>query len=194
MGRVIVYKKFILIIICSMTTLTACTNTNDVVSQLKKDKEKLILNVNKNEKNQKILKQQIAELEKEIKTNQQEKELFTIISDLSREFVEAHISGNKEKLRSLMLDNLFFEEENNKLYVNNNANEKWLLFPRDNLHLDDWVIQGFQYHSESNTFTVHIREFYKNAKGVLDSPPTFLNLDFKLDNNEWKIISLSFDG
>jgi hypothetical protein len=92
-----------------------------------------------------------------------------------------------------MLDNLFFEEENNKLYVNNNANEKWLLFPRDHLHLDDWVIQGFGYQPESNTFTVHIREFYKNAKGVLDSPPTFLNLDFKLDNNEWKIISLSFD-
>ncbi|HJV32117.1 MAG TPA: hypothetical protein VJ558_07960 [Bacillales bacterium] len=186
-------KKFLLIIICSMTMLAACTNTKDVVNQLKKDKEKLILNVNENEKNQKILKQQIAELEKEIKIKQEEKELYTIISNLSREFVEAHTSGNKEKLRSLMLDNLFFEEENNKLYVNNNANEKWLLFPMGNLHLDDWVIQGFQYQPESNTFTVHIREFYKNAKGVLDSPPTFLNLDFKLDNNEWKIISLSFD-
>jgi hypothetical protein len=54
-------------------------------------------------------------------------------------------------------------------------------------------IQGFEFHNESNTYRVHIREFYKKVDGELESPPTFLNLTFKFHHNEWKIVSVSFD-
>lgn len=54
-------------------------------------------------------------------------------------------------------------------------------------------IQGFEFYNESNTYRVHIREFYKKVDGELESPPTFLNLTFKFHHNEWKIVSVSFD-
>jgi hypothetical protein len=186
-------KTFLLLIVCSFLLITACTNTKETTVQLKKEKEKLTASINESEENQEQLNQKIMELKKQIEINKEEKELFTVISNLSRDFVNAHTSGNKEKLNSMISGSLFIEEKNSKLFINNNANDQWLLFPHDGYQLDDWLIQGFGYHNESKTYRVHIREFYKNVNGELNSPPTFLNLTFILINDEWKIGSVSFD-
>ncbi len=186
-------KIFLLIMICSITIITACTNSEEVISQLKQDKEKLTLSLNENEKTQDEFKKRIANLEKQLENNQKEKELFNTISNLSKDFVKAHTSSDKDKIQSLISNDLFLEEKENKLYINNNANDQWLLYPFGGKQLDDWVIQGFQYNSDSDTYLINIREIYKDANGKDVSRPTFLNLTFKLSNNEWKVISLSFD-
>ncbi|KAB2328548.1 hypothetical protein F7731_25335 [Cytobacillus depressus] len=186
-------KKFLMMVVCSFSLVTACANTEEVVSQLKEDKEELTLRLNENEKKQKELNQRITELEKQNETNEKEKELFSIISNLSKDFVSFHTSGHKEKIKTLISDELFLEEKDNTLYLINNANDQWLLYPFNGKQLDDWVIQGFQYDSDSDTYLVHIREFYKDENGEPVSPPTFLNLTFKSYNNEWKVISVSFD-
>lgn len=186
-------KILILLIICSISLVTACTNTKETTIQLKEDKEKLTASINESEKNQEKLNQTIMELRKQIEVNKKEKELFSSVSKLSKDFVNAHTSGNKEKLKSMISGDLILEEKDNKLYINNHANDQWLLFPYDGQQLEDWLIQGFEFHNESNTYRVHIREFYMNVDGEVESPPRFLNLTFKFHNNEWKIVSMSFD-
>ncbi|RZT21622.1 hypothetical protein [Fictibacillus sp. BK138] len=186
-------KTFIFVIVCSISLVTACTNTKETTIQLKEDKDKLTASLNESEKNQEKLNQTIMELRKQIEVNEKEKELFSHVSNLSREFVNAHTSGNKEKLKSMISGDLILEEKDNKLYINNHANDQWLLFPYDGQQLDDWLIQGFEFHNESNTYRVHLREFFKNVDGESESPPRFLNLTFKFHNNEWKVVNVSFD-
>jgi cell division protein FtsB len=186
-------KILIMVIVCSISLVTACTNTKETVIQLKEDKEKLTASINESEKNQEKLNQTIMELKKQIEVKEKEKELFSTVSNLSRDFVNAHTSGNKEKLKSMISGDLFLEEKDNKLYINNHAYDQWLLFPYDGQQLDDWLIQSYEFHNESNTYSVHIREFYKNVDGELESPPRLLNLTFKFHNNEWEIVSVNFE-
>ncbi|WP_316572948.1 hypothetical protein, partial [Neobacillus sp. YIM B06451] len=145
-------RLFLLMIICSITIITGCKNSEGVVSQLKEEKEKLTLSLSESEKTRDELNKRIADLEKQLETNKKEKELFSTISNLSKDFVKAHTSGDKEKIQSLVSDDLFIEEKENKLYINNNANDQWLLYPFSGKQLDDWVIQGFQYNSDSDTY------------------------------------------
>ncbi|WP_409275133.1 hypothetical protein V1499_07630 [Neobacillus sp. SCS-31] len=186
-------KFFLLMIICSITIMSGCTISEGVVSQLREDKEKLSLSLNESEKTRDELNKRIADLEKQLDTNKKEKELFSVISNLSKDFVKGHTSGDKDKIQSLVSGDLFIEDKENKLYINNNANDQWLLYPFSGKQLDDWVIQGFQYNSDSDTYLLYIREFYKDENGESVSPPTFLSLTFKFENNEWKVISLGFD-
>lgn len=135
------------------------------------------------------------ELENEMGTLIQEKEFLPLISDVSREFVKAHTTGDKEKLKKLLSDEMNLVEKDNKIYVKNDGDDfEWFLFdPQSEITFDDWVIQGYKYDIEAETFSVHIREFYSDINGESVSPPTFLNLTLKQQENEWIIINLAFD-
>ncbi|MBS4209271.1 hypothetical protein [Bacillus sp. FJAT-50079] len=76
----------------------------------------------------------------------------------------------------LLFENITLEEREKKLYAIINENDsEWLLFDyQGNNQFDDWVIQGYEYHPETNTFSVSIREFYSGLDGKPVSPPTFL--------------------
>jgi len=135
----------------------------------------------------------IEELNNQIDEFNMEKENFVFISNLSRDFVKAHTTADQEALRELLSADLVLEEKEEKLYVKVQGYD-WVLFDySDQGSFDDWVIQGYEFSSENNTYSVFIREFYSDGNGKPVSPPTFLNLEFKLQENEWKIISLGFD-
>lgn len=185
-------KKGLLLIVCCIPIITACTNA-ETVNQLESEKETLNLDLTENKMEIDRLNEKISELEKQIETNEQESELFSQLSNLSRDFVKAHTTGDKETLQSLLSEALILEERDNKLFVKNNDNVEWLLYSADDHQLDDWVIQGFHYDRENNTYTVNIREFLKAANGEPVSPPTFLKLKYKLYNDQWKVDGLEFD-
>ncbi|WP_203248337.1 hypothetical protein [Sporosarcina beigongshangi] len=190
--------RFTLLFVFVMV-LAACSQTVDPlegkVSQLEADKVVLSENLDNQENKIEKLTQNIAELEKQIDATKKEKDIFPGISNLSREFVRAHTSGDKEKLQELLSEDIILVDRDNELFAKHGEDEyEWLLFSRERkVQLDDWVIQGYQYDSENDTFHIHIREFYVDINGEPDSPPTFLGLSFKMFNNEWKIISLAFD-
>ena len=192
-------KKLLLLIICGFTLLTACSQTENslvgATSQLEEDKAALSKSLSDQENKVEKLTQSITELEKQVDATKKEKDLFPVISNLSREFVRAHTSGDKEKLQELLSEDIILVDRDNELYAKHGEDEnEWLLFSRERkAQLDDWVIQGYHYDSESDKFHINIREFYVDENGEPESPPTFLGLSFKMFNNEWKIIGIGFD-
>lgn len=193
-------RGLLVLFICSFTLLTACSQKDVSLDKKENQLEEVnaIFTERLNEKEKKIeeLNQTIEQLHIQIDDFNKEKEHFGFVSNLSMEFVQAHTTGDKDKLRHLLSENIVLEEKDNKLYakISNSDGFAWHLFNKEGkTQLDDWVIQGYQYDRKTNTFTIHIREFYINKNGEPDSPPTFLSLIFKMYNNEWKVDSLGFD-
>lgn len=192
-------KKLWVLLICSFTLLTACSQTenslDEEVSQLEEDKVALSQTLSDQENKIEKLTQSITELKKQTDATKEEKDLFPWISNLSRDFVRAHTSGDKEKLQELLSEDIILVERDNELYVKHGEDEyEWLLFSNEGKsQLDDWVIQGYQYDSESDTFHINIREFYVDLSGESESPPTFLGLSFEMFDNEWRIVGVGFD-
>lgn len=150
--------------------------------------------INEQENQIKELTETNKELMYEIDRLNQESELFSSISNVSKEFIEAHTAGNQEKLKKLLSDEMELVEREDILYVVSEDDYEWSLFNSNSeLTLSDWIIQGFHFDLEENTYLVHIREFYIDKKGNSVIPPTFLNLYFKHQDDEWKIVKLSFD-
>lgn len=139
------------------------------------------------------LTERIAELEREVEEFNKEKDYFAIISSLSMEFVNAHTSGNEDKLKQILNKDIHIHKQGNKLFAKVN-NHDWLLYSEDREYiLDDWIIQGFEFNKKSKTYHVFIREFILNSNGTPQAPPTFLSLSFKKFGNDWKVIDLTFD-
>jgi SMC interacting uncharacterized protein involved in chromosome segregation len=139
------------------------------------------------------LTKSIEGLKNQIDDFNMEKESFVFISNLSRDFVKAHTTADKERLRELLSEDLVLEERERKLYVKVQGYD-WVLFDyNDQGSFDDWVIQGYEFSRENNTYSVFIREFYSDVNGEPVSPPTFLNLVFEYQENGWEVISLGFD-
>lgn len=188
-----------LLIICGFTLLTACSNDESLNGNESLLEEKnLKLAEQLNEKDKKIieLKQNIEQLNVQMDDFNTEKEQFVFISNISKEFVQAHTTGDKEKLSQLLSENVVLVEKENNLYARivNSDNFEWLLFNNEAKNqFVDWVIQGYDYDGKTKTFNISIREFYIDSNGEPESPPTFLGLTFKMYNNEWKIDSLGFD-
>ena len=155
-----------IILACSLMFVTACSQTEHV-SQL--DLENKI----------ETLTQQMEKLNTEIEGFHQEKENFAVISNVAREFVRASTSGDEEKLRTILSGDIVLEREGNKITAIIDGVE-WLLFSEERVfHFDDWVIQGYHYNSDENTYEMFIREFYTDSNQELVSPPTFLHVTFK---------------
>jgi len=187
-----------LLIICGVTLLTACSKESITENEilLEEKNVKLAEQLSENEKKIIELKQNIEQLNLQIDDFNQEKEQFVFISNISKEFVQAHTTGDKEKLSQLLSEDIILVEKENKLYAKivNSDGFEWLLFNNETKNqFVDWVIQGYDFDGKTNTFNIFIREFYIDSNGEPESPPTFLNLSFKMYNNEWKINSLGFD-
>lgn len=187
----------LLLLICGLTILTACSDDlNENETNLEEKKLKLTEDLKEKEQKIEELNQQIEQLSIQIDDFNMEKEQYVFVSNNSREFVEAHTSGDKEKLAQLLSDEVVLVEKENKLFarVNSSSEYEWNLFNKDaKREFVDWVIQGYNYDSKTKSFNIAIREFYLDSNGEPESPPTFLYLTFKLYNNEWKIDSLAFD-
>lgn len=186
-------KHLLVLLLCSLILLTGCTQTAGNEVELKEENKKLIEELSEKKIQLEESTKNIEELTNQIDEFNMEKESFVFISNLSRDFVKAHTTADKESLRELLSEELVLEEKEEKLYVKVQGYD-WVLFDYQNQgSFDDWVIQGYEFSSENNTYSVFIREFYSDVNGEPVSPPTFLNLVFELQENDWKIISLGFD-
>jgi hypothetical protein len=192
-------RKLMLLIICGLTLLIACSKDETLKgneSLLEETNLKLAEQLNEKDKRIIELKQNIEQLNVQMDNFNMEKEQFVFISNISKEFVQAHTTGDKEKLSQLLSENVVLVEKENNLFARivNSDNFEWLLFNNVTKNqFVDWVIQGYDYDDKTNTFNIYIREFYIDSYGEPESPPTFLSLTFKMYNNEWKIDSLGFD-
>ncbi|MFD2445146.1 lipoprotein [Bacillus sp. CGMCC 1.16607] len=141
----------------------------------------------------KELHTKIEKLEKEVEqykkleqVHQLEQDSFPFLSNLTLDFTRAQISGDQEKLKSLIAENLSVVKKEDGLYmVNQSTGDEWGLVYNG---FQDMVIQGYGYDEAKETMSVHTRQFFKEAE-----LPTFLTLIFKKINDEWKITDLSFD-
>lgn len=164
---------------CSLMFVTACSQTEHVSQP---DLENKI----------ETLTQQLEELNTEMEGFHQEKENFAVISNVTREFVRAHTSGDEDKLRTILSEDIVLEREGNKITAIIDEVE-WLLFSGERMfHFDDWVIQGYHYNSDENTYEMFIRESYTDSNQELVSPATFLHITFKKIEEEWKVVNLAF--
>lgn len=186
-------KRFVLLFSCCVMFLAACTQTSGNEVEMKEENLRLTNELNEKEKELKNLRESAEGLNHQIAQFEEEKEKFVIISNLSRDFVSAHKTGDQETLRKLLSKDLALKERDEKLYVEASGVE-WVLFDyADKGSLDDWVLQGFDFNSETNKYSVFIREYYTDENSKPVSPPTFLNLVFEYQDDQWIIIDLGFD-
>ncbi|WP_138419385.1 hypothetical protein [Aquibacillus sediminis] len=187
------------LMIIFLVFMTACTQNQDVISEkeseFNNEIQELTERLNEKENQIKELTQNNMELTNKVDSFTQEKELFPVISHQSRKFIQVQTTGDKEKLKPILSDDVELVEKDNKLYVNIDRNDvEWLLHDsQSNKTFDDWVIQGYHYDHETETCRVHIRQFYSDEDGEPVSPPTFLNITFEQLGNDWKIVNLGFD-
>jgi len=190
-------KRLLILLTCCIVFATACTpskNTSQNKEEsLLKDKEELTLKLNESEEKIAVLTEELKQMEEKLKEQEEASEYFPIISNLTREFIQAHTTGDKEKIIGMLSDELILAERDNGLYVIDDSME-WLLYSNDRkTKMVDWVLQGHSYDRENKTMNIYTREFLENANGEPDSPPTFLVLTFKMVDDTWKISGLAFD-
>lgn len=189
--------KLIPLLLSSLVIITACTSTKNssLVSEenTQKATEELTLKLNESEQKIVALTKELEQMEARMKEHDEAMENFVFISNLTREFIQAHTTGDKEKLTEMLSTDLNLVEKDNDLYVDVDGFE-WQLFSKDSKSIYvDWVIQGYSYDLEQMMMTVHTREFFEDETGEPEAPPTFLSLTFKKFEDSWKITSLAFD-
>lgn len=106
----------LLLLICGISLLTACTDDLNG-NEIQLEEKNLRLSEQLNEKEQKIkeLSKQIEQLNIQTDDFNMEKEHYAFVSNNSREFVEAHTTGNKEKLQQLLSDEVILIEKKQAL-------------------------------------------------------------------------------
>ena len=189
-------KKLFLLLFCCVVIVTACTsskNSTQVNENIAlEDTEELTRKLDESEEKIATLTKEIQELQAKYKEQEEGMEYFPIISNLTREFIRAHTTGDKEKIVELLAEDLELIEKEDGLYVLVD-NFEWPLYSNDKIKLDDWVIQGYDYDQENNTINIFTREFLVDANEEPVAPPTFLSLTFKKFVDTWKITGLAFD-
>jgi len=138
------------------------------------------------------------ELEAQAEAHEREHELFQSMAFLSKEFVDACVSGNKEVLTKLLSDEFTLKDNEREImavykYENENISER--LYSRDSEYIyKDMLIQGYNYDVENDIFYIFLREFYVDKHGKpADILPSYKHLGFKRLNDEWKIVILEHD-
>ncbi len=190
-------KRLFILFICCIAFVTACTpskNSSQINEEtLLEDKEELKIKLKESEEKIAALTKEFKQMEDQLKEQEEAIEYFPLISNLTREFIQAHTTGDKGKLSEMLADELILADRENELYVIDDSME-WLLFSNERkIKMVDWVLQGYSYDRVNKTMTVYTREFLENANGEPDSPPTFLSLTFQMFGDTWKITSLAFD-
>lgn len=189
-------KKLLLLAICSLTLLTACSQKSDLYdSQLEERKlnfteeisKEINEKINEKEENIEELNQEINQLNIHIKNLNKEKEDISSISKISLDFIQAQITEDKDKLRNLLPEDMIVEKDNEIL-----IDDYYEIFFKDKT-LDSFRLHFYDYDSKDNKYTVYIVENYVYLDGESESPPTLLILDFIDNNDRWEINEAAFD-
>lgn len=190
-------NKLFILLFCCVVFVTACTpskNSSKVKEETTKEEtEAQTLELIESEEKIAALMKELKQMEDKLKEQEEAIEYFPIMANLTREFIQAHTTGNKEILVGMLSDDLLLVEKENSLFVDVDGYE-WLLFSKDSkTKYVDWVIQGYSFDRKQMTMSVHTREFFEDENGEPEAPPTFLSLTFKKFEDSWKITSLTFD-
>ncbi len=141
------------------------------------------------------LKAALENLQGEVDAKRNLDAQFPLISNLAYQFVHAHTGGDAERIRQLVDGRISIEQTDGRItaiWMEGSQEVEWTLWDRESdRDYRDMVIQGYGA-LEDGSILIHIREFYE-TDGVELSPPTFLNLQFVKENNDWKIIYFEFD-
>ncbi len=169
-------KKIILSICFAAILLQGCSaKTNDSVEYNKQIQ---------------LLEEKIDFLEKKVENYEEADNKFSILSNLSLEFVRAHTTGDIDKLKSLISDDITLLEKDNEIYRVCGEDITYTLYDesRQTKYLD-MVVQGYAYDQQNETYHINISEFYEgNFAGGY-----FLNLTYKKFNDGWKVINFELD-
>lgn len=181
-------KKILLLVLLSIFFTSACTTNIDA----RNDNQ-----VSELEERIKILEAELEEKNTYISHMQEKEHLFPAFTNMSIQFVRGQTQGDVQKLKEVIADSVLIIEDNEQIYgvyeYDGDEMEYRLYDNSSNILYKDMIIQGYGFSKESETYVIHIREFFEYQNGVPVSPPTFLNLYFKNLNGNWKITGFDFD-
>ncbi len=199
-------KKFLIFLI-TIVLLTGCKD--NVVKEDIYSNELIETNESLNEQIEELkgklinYDNRITDLEDELKNKDiiistyiYEKEYFRELSQLSLEFSRARASGNIDKLRLLLSDNIEIEERNDEIFATYMLDEvriEWPLYLKDRENVfKDMQINGFKYDEDNGTYDMYIQEYFINkSKKVVGIG--FVYLHFRRIEDVWKIDRFEYD-
>lgn len=172
--------KKVILSICFAILLQGCSA---------KTNESELVNIEYNKQIQ-FLEEKIDYLEKRIEAFEEANDKFPILSNLSLEFVRAHTTGDIDKLKLLVSDDITLLEKDNKIYKVCDGEITYTLYDESTqTNYLDMVVQGYGYDQQNDTYLIHIAEFYEgDLVGGF-----FLNLTYKRFNDGWKVVDFEFD-
>ncbi len=181
-------KKILLLVLLCIFFTSGCTINTDT----RNDNQ-----VTELEERIKILEAELEEKSNYISHIQEKEHLFPTFANISIQFVRGQTQGDVQKLKEVIADNVLIIEDNGHIYgvyENDGYEIKYRLYNNsNNILYKDMIIQGYGYSKESETYVIHIREFFEYQNGEPVSPPTFINLYFKNFDGNWKITGFDFD-
>lgn len=179
----------------SFLTLIGCDN--GAVDDLRSELEMKNKTITELEQKLNSLEEEKRELQKERDRHTLEKDFFAEISNQAYQFVQAHISGNREEIQKFLGNGLTLTEKDRDLYVTfpvSGDEVEVRVYQEDSPYVfKGMIIQGYNYDPNEEVYRVHIREFYEHTDPQHVFLPTFVNLSFQRMENDWKIVQIEFD-
>ncbi|WP_160036876.1 LptM family lipoprotein [Paenibacillus sp. An7] len=189
-------KKLLLLVICSLTLLTACSQKADLYeSQLTEEKLKFTEEINEKEENIEQLKQKISQLNVQINDLNKEREDIISISNISMDFIKAQTTGDYSTLQGLLPEKFSLIEKDNELLLIDENDIDNSIFDKEKT-LIGLEYRGYHYDSKDNTYILFIAEYYEYNEDVDVEFKEFLqvvNLEFIDNGGRWQIESFDFD-
>lgn len=184
-------KKLLGLLICGVIVLTACSQNEETIAT--KDTQNEVKESDINETASAELNQQVEDLKGQVEVLTKEHDAFPTISNLTKDFVQAQVTGDKERLNQLITDDVVIEEKGTELYVSTDGGPGFLLFSEElKEQFGGWEIRSAGYSKERGSFDVFLSEFHATPDDE-ESPISFVNLYFKEVDNQWKIAGVEFD-
>ncbi|MCT4544465.1 MAG: hypothetical protein N4A63_13040 [Vallitalea sp.] len=142
------------------------------------------------------MQDKLLENEKIIRGMNYEKENFRFLSEMSLEFSRARTSGDINKLKSLVSNNIEILEKDNEIFAKWKIDEQEIEYPLyTKIRMKtykDMQINGYDYNEKEDKFDIYVQEYFTNsAKEIVGIG--FINLHFERINNEWKISRFEYD-
>lgn len=188
-------KKYLLGSLALFIILSGCAQSNTVDNEINKE-EMISLHSQVN-----FLTQELNTLQQSKKLGETEKEMFPIIVNHTRSFVEGLKTGDIKAIESVTDSEVKIEERNNSLFfVSPESDYEWEIYNTTSKNnLQDWSFQKIDYVENEEDIeediVVLIRLSYlnPNSKTPEISQTDFLKLKFKLIDDNWKIAEIVYD-
>jgi len=143
-----------------------------------------------------ILKKETEKLKKENESLRYEKENFRNLSSLTLDFARARTTGDFDKLKSLVSNNIVVFYKDDEIWARYKDDESEAEYPlyfsrREKLYHDMHIIY-YEYDTNKENFVIQTEEYFVNGEGIA-SGIGFVYLYFIKANDKWKIDRFEYD-